>query len=193
MFQTRGVVVDSVLQRLLAFATRQQQRVGKGFAVNMQLAALAQGENQIHRAAQNRRENKRPLWEGRRLAHKRTPADAPVAAALRGDGDAVTDNRHPFAVIQLLFQQDGGFRADICYRHQVNTCLRSHLLHYLFKALGVFAKHQRVNGFVALNFCQRPAHFHIAKMRGQQQFAARIADVKRRFCAWRKQHIVPQL
>ncbi|CAM3736166.1 hypothetical protein ESCO106056_25085 [Escherichia coli] len=41
MFQTRGVVVDSVLQRLLAFATRQQQRVGKGFAVNMQLAVLA--------------------------------------------------------------------------------------------------------------------------------------------------------
>ncbi|CAD5745985.1 Uncharacterised protein [Escherichia coli] len=41
MFQTRGVVVDSVLQRLLAFATRQLQRVGKAFAVNMQLAVLA--------------------------------------------------------------------------------------------------------------------------------------------------------
>ncbi len=48
MLQPLRVAIDGLLQRLLAFAARQAQRVGKRFAVQDELTLLAQGKNQHH-------------------------------------------------------------------------------------------------------------------------------------------------
>ncbi|MNS94129.1 hypothetical protein D3C72_1283350 [compost metagenome] len=136
--------------------------------MNVQLLLLAQRENQCHRAAQNRGENKWPLRERSLFSHKFAPDYAPLAAALWIDGDTIADDRHPFTAIELLFQGDGGFRPDIGDGHQVQPGLGGHLLHDLFKALGVIAEHQRVDGFAVVELRQRAAGFDIAEMRGQQ-------------------------
>ena len=71
----------------------------------------------------------------------------------------------------------------------MNARLRRHLLHHLLKASGVVAEDQRVDGFRPFALGQRPAGFHIAKMRREQQFALRIVEPQRLLRAWRKDQI----
>lgn len=130
-----------------------------------------------------------PCGNGAGLAHKFAPYHPPATAALRGDGDAIAHDRHPFAAIQLLFNEDRSLRANVGDRHQVNARLRCHLLHHLLKTSGVVAKDQRVDGFCPFALGQRPTGFHIAKMRREQQFALRIVEPQRLLRAWRKDQI----
>ncbi|MNS38413.1 hypothetical protein D3C72_706590 [compost metagenome] len=152
----------------------------------MQFVLLAQCENQYYRAAQNGCENKRSLRERGGLTQKLTPDHPPFAAALWSDGDTIADDRHPFAAIELLFQGDSGIRPDIGNGHQVQPGLWGHLLHNLLKALGVIAKHQRVDGLAAFDLRQCTAGFYVTEVRSQQQFALLRINVQRLLRAGRK-------
>ena len=177
MFQPLRIAIDGILQCLLAFTARQAQRVGKRLAVQDELTLLAQGENQHHRAAEDGGQDKRPLWERCRLAHESAPDHAPFAAALRIHRDAIPHNRDPFTALKLLFDGNGGVRADVGDRHQIHASFGRHFAHDLLKALGVLAENQGVDDFTAFQLSQGPAGLYVAKVRGQQQFALWSRDV----------------